>query len=154
MYCLGAEIAVAYENQETFGFRRDFSGLSIASKKLLVLRVFHLMVKRFAVGEPALSATQIARTLEIPARLVRQILDDLVVAGLVAETTKTVNHDNTYQPSRAIEEITIQAVLDNYENAGMSVDVRAEDSEKIAQYLKQINQVALNSSANVRIKDI
>jgi hypothetical protein len=92
--------------------------------------------------------------LEIPVRLVRQILDNLAVAGLVAETTKTVNHENTYQPSRAIEEITIQAVLDNYESAGMSVDVRAEDSEKIAQYLKQINQVVLNSSANVRIKDI
>jgi hypothetical protein len=45
-------------------------------------------------------------------------------------------------------------VLDNYESAGMNVDVRAEDSEKIAQYLKQINQVVLNSSANVRIKDI
>jgi hypothetical protein len=77
-----------------------------------------------------------------------------VNAGLVAETTKTVNHENTYQPARAIEEITIQTVLNNYENAGMSVDVRAEDSERIALYLNQINQVALNSSANARIKDI
>lgn len=151
---LGAEIAVAYDNKETFGFRRDVSGLSIASKKLLVVRVFHLMVKRFAVGESALSAPQIAVKLEIPVRLVRQILEELGKAGLVAETTKTVNHENTYQPSRAIEEITIQAVLDNYENAGISVDVRDEDSEKIVQCLKQTNQVVLNSSANVRIKDI
>jgi membrane protein len=151
---LGAEIAVAYDNQETFGFRRDFTGLSVSSKKIFVLRVFHLITKRFAAGEEALSPKQIAYELEIPVRLVRQILDHLVNAGLVAETTKTVRHENTYQPARAIEEITIQAVLDNYENAGMGVDIRAEDSEKIAQYLKQINQVALNSSANVRIKDI
>jgi membrane protein len=151
---LGAEIAVAHDNKETFGYHRDFSGLSVSSKKLLVLRVFHLMVKRFEAGESALSPKQIAYELEIPERLVRQILDNLVNAGLVSETTKMVRHENTYQPARAIEEITIQAVLDNYENAGMSVDIRPEDSEKIAQYLKQINQVALNSSANVRIKDL
>jgi membrane protein len=153
---IGAEIAVAYENQQTFGFRRDFTGLSIASKKLLVLRVFHLMVKRFAAGESALSATQIAHTLKIPVRLVRQILDELALAGLVAETTKMVNHEATYQPARTIEDITIQTVLNNYEQAdAMSVaEVNGGDSEKIAQYLGQISQAVHNLPANVKIKDI
>jgi membrane protein len=153
---LGAEIAVAYENQETFGFRRDFSGLSIASKKLLVLRVFHLMVKRFAVGEPALSATQIARTLEIPVRLVRQILGNLAVAGLVAETTKTVNHEATYQPARTIEDITIQTVFKTYEQAG-TLQVKAAnggENDRIAQYVNEISMAISELPANVRLKDI
>jgi membrane protein len=153
---IGAEIAVAYENQETFGFRRDFTGLSIASKKLLVLRVFHLTVKRFAVGESALSATQIAHTLEIPVRLVRQILDDLVVAGLVAETTKTVNHEATYQPARTIEDITIQTVLNAYEQAGTTtvVSVKSGDDDKITQYVNEISMAISDLPANVRLKDI
>jgi membrane protein len=153
---LGAEIAVAYENQETFGFRRDFTGLSIASKKLLVLRVFHRMVKRFAAGESALSATQIAHTLEIPVRLVRQILEDLAVAGLVAETTKMVNHETTYQPARTIEDITIQTVLKAYEQA-RTLKVKAvdgEENDKITQYVNEISMAISELPANVRLKDI
>jgi membrane protein len=153
---IGAEIAVAYENQETFGFRRDFDGLSIASRKLLVLRVFHLMVKRFAVGESAISAKQIAQTVEIPVRLVRQILDDLVIAGLVAETTKTVDHRTTYQPARTIEDITIQTVLKTYEQAG-TLKVKAvngEGNDKIAQYVDEISTAISELPANVRLKDI
>jgi membrane protein len=153
---IGAEIAVAHENQETFGFRRDFSGLSIASRKLLVLRVFHLMVKRFAVGESAMSAKQMAHTLEIPVRLVRQILDDLGVAGLVAETTKTVGHETTYQPAKTIEDITIQTVLRAYEQAG-TLKVKAvngEENDKIAQYVDEVSIAISELPANVRLKDI
>ena len=153
---LGAQIAVAYENQETFGFRRDFTGLSIASKKILVLRVFHLMVKRFAVGESALSAIQIAHALEIPVPLVRQILEDLAAAGLVAETTKMVNHETTYQPAKTIEDITIQTVLETYEQAGM-LNVMMADSvehDKITQYVDEITLAISKSPANARIKDI
>jgi membrane protein len=153
---LGAQIAVAYENQETFGFRRDFTGLSIASKKLLVLRVFHLMVKTFAAGEPALSATRISHTLEIPVRLVRRILEDLAAAGLVAETTKMVNHETTYQPAKTIEDITIQTVLETYEQAGMLNVMMADSDEhdKITQYVDEITLAISKSPANARIKDI
>jgi membrane protein len=153
---LGAEIAVAYENKETFGFRRDFTGLSIASKKLLVLRVFHLMVKRFAVGEAAMNATQMAFTLEIPVRLVRQILEDLAMADLVVETTKTVNHEATYQPARTIEDITIQTVLKAYEQAGTLnvVTAHSEEYDKIAQYVDEITASMNSLPANIRIRDI
>jgi membrane protein len=153
---LGAQLAVAHENQETFGFRRNVSGLSISSKKLFLLRVFHLMVKRFVAGEEALNPTQIAQTLEIPVRLVRQIIDDLVRSGLVAETTKMVKHENTYQPARATEEITIQTVIDSYEHAGNTsvAGNTDEDSEKILHLLEKITQAVNDLPANVRIKDI
>jgi DNA-binding IscR family transcriptional regulator len=114
------------------------------------------MVKRFAVGESALSATQIARTLEIPVRLVRQILDDLAVADLVAENTKTVNHEATYQPARAIEDITIQTVLKTYEQSG-TLKVKAVsggENDRIAQYVNEISMAISELPANVRLKDI
>lgn len=153
---LGAEIAVAHDNKETFGYHRDFSGLSVSSKKLLVLRVFHLLVKRFAAGEAALSPAQISQALEIPVRLVKQVLDDLVYADLVAETTKTVRHENTYQPARAIEGITIQMVLNSYEQVGTNnvVEKADKNAEKIAHFLEQIDEAVHALPANVRVKDI
>jgi len=153
---LGAEIAVAYENQETFGFGRDFAGLSIASRKVLVLRVFHLMVQRFSAGETALSPAQIARTLEIPVRLVRMILEHLADAGLVIETTSMVDHQNTFQPARATETLTIQTVLTEYERAG-TVSIgpgSSADRDRIVQCIDEMEREIGKLSANVKIKDI
>ena len=52
----GAEVAVAEENSETYGFHPDFVHLSFASRKVLALKVLHLLVKRFVQGERPLSA--------------------------------------------------------------------------------------------------
>jgi membrane protein len=50
----GAEIAVAKENHEIYGFRPDFSKLSMAARKTLAIEVFPLLAKRFADGQPLL----------------------------------------------------------------------------------------------------
>lgn len=152
----GAEIAVAYEQRDTFGLRVDFRDLSIASKKLLVLRVFHLMVKRFAGGEPALSPTQIADHLEIPVSFVKKVLDDLVSVRLAVETTETVNREFTYQLARTIEKITIQDLLNTYEQSGLTAVPRGapEYNEKILKYLEEIGATACSVPANVLVRDL
>jgi len=87
---------------------------------------------------------------------VRQILDDLEVAGLVAETVKTVNHEATYQPARTIEDITIQMVLKTYEQAG-TLQIKAVnggENDRIAQYVNEISMAISELPTNVRLKDI
>ena len=68
----GAEIAYADGHYETFGFHPDYSRMSEDSKKRIALRIIHLLAKRFAHGEKPLTLVQIAYTLEIPIRLVRE----------------------------------------------------------------------------------
>ncbi len=65
----GAEIAHASEHYETYGFHPDYSRISVSSKKLLMLRIFHLLTKKFSLGEKPLSVKQVAHALEIPVRL-------------------------------------------------------------------------------------
>ncbi len=48
---LGAEIAYAYEHRETFGFHPDYARLSTDSRKVLMLRIFHFLAKKFSKGE-------------------------------------------------------------------------------------------------------
>ncbi len=50
----GAEIAHANEHYETFGFHPDYSRISEDSKRRFMLRIFHLMVKRFRTGRKTL----------------------------------------------------------------------------------------------------
>ncbi len=89
----GAEIAVAKENHEIYGFRPDFSKLSMAARKTLAIEVFHLLVKRFADGQAPLTPSQISKEVQIPKRLVLLLLHDLMATGLVVETAKEVKHE-------------------------------------------------------------
>ena len=153
---LGAEIAYAHEHYETFGFHPDYSRISVSSKKLLALRIFHLLTKKFSLGEKALSANQIAYALEIPVRLVRQFLYELSDVGLVVETAKGVKGEVAFQPGRTIENITVKFALDEYEKYGIVKipDNQSEEAEKISSFLKDISDIIEKSPANVRLKEI
>jgi membrane protein len=152
----GAEIAFAYENMETYGFHPDYSKLSISSKKTLVLRIFHLLAKRFAQGEKPLSANQIAQVLEIPVRFVRQLLHDLMSVGLVVETAEGTNHDTGFQPGRTIEDITVKSALDMYEQIGSGElpPTSSGEAEKISVILKDISDEIEKSPKNLTLKEI
>jgi membrane protein len=152
----GAEIAYANEHYETFGFYPDYSRMSVSSKKLLMLRVFHLLTKKFSLGEKPLSVSQIAHTLEIPVRLVRQFLHELSEVGLVVETSKGITGEVAYQPGRSIENITVKLALDEYEKYGTTKipDYQSDEAEKILKYLKDISETIEKSPGNVRLKEI
>jgi len=153
---LGAEIAYANEHYETFGFHPDYSRISVSSKKLLMLRIFHLLTKKFSLGEKPLSAGQIARVLEIPVRLVRQFLHELSDVGLVVETVKGIQGEVAFQPARTIENITVKFALDEYEKYGITKipDYQSDEAEKISKSLKDISETTEKSPANVRLKEI
>ena len=153
---LGAEIAYANEHYETFGFHPDYSKMSVSSKKLLMLRIFHLLTKKFSLGEKPSSVSQIAHALEIPVRLVRQFLHELSDVGLVVETTKGIKGEVAFQPGRTIENITVKFALDEYEKYGITKipDYQSDETEKISKYLKDISETIEKSPANVRLKEI
>jgi membrane protein len=152
----GAEIAYANEHSETFGFHPDYSRISVSSKRLLMLRVFHLLTKKFSLGEKPMSAVQIAHALEIPVRLVRQLLNELTTVGLVVETVRGMKSEIAFQPGRTIENITVKVAVDEYENYGITKipDYRSEETDKISEYLKQISETVEKSPSNVRLKEI
>jgi membrane protein len=152
----GAEIAYAHEHSETFGFHPDYSRISVSSKRLLMLRIFHLLTKKFSLGEEPLSAVQIAHALEIPVRLVRQLLNELTTVGLVVETVRGMKSEIAFQPGRTIENITVKVALDEYEKYGITKipDYQSEEADKISKYLKQISETVAKSPSNVLLKEI
>lgn len=153
---LGAEIACASERYETFGFGPDQDELSPAARKLLALRIFHLLIGRFARGERALSAKEIALVVEIPVRLTNQLLGELIEARLIAEAVSPGKHEAAYLPARSVEELTLADVLEALEERG-SAHLPAPDSEegkRIRTLLEELSKTLRSSSANVRIKEI
>ncbi len=152
----GAEMAHANEHYETFGFHPDYSRISVSSKKLLVLRIFHLLTKKFSLGEKPLTPIQIAHILEIPVRLVRRLLNELTDVGLVIETIHGIKSEVAFQPGRTIETITVKFALDEYEKHGIAKipDNPSDEAEKISSFLKEISDTIEKSPGNARLKEI
>jgi membrane protein len=152
----GAEISCASEHYETFGFHPDYSRMSVSSKKILMLRIFHLLTKKFYLGEKPLSAGQIAHALEIPVRLVRQLLHELSDVGLVIETAIGIRNEVAFQPGRTIENIKVKTVLDEYEKYGITKipDNQSNEAVKISMVLKEISDGIEKAPGNVTLQEI
>jgi len=152
----GAEIACASEQCETFGFGPDEGALSPGARKLLLFRIFHLLIRRFSAGDSPLSAREIALALEIPIRLTRRLLGELTQAGLVLEAVREPNHESAFVPARTIEDLTVADVLEALEKRGDThlPSPESEEGKRILALLREISQSLRSSSANVRIKEI
>ena len=151
----GSEMAPASNHYETFGLNPDYSRLSASSRRFLMVRVFHLLVRGFHMGEKPRGAKEISVELEIPVKLVQQLLAELGTAGLVVEVATGRRGDFAFQPARSIEDMTLRDVLDAYEQRGEVLPpAGSEEAEKISLCLKAISDAAGNSAGNVKVKDI
>jgi membrane protein len=149
----GAEIAVADENCDTYGYHPDYARLSHGARKVMGLRILHLLIKRFGRGEEALTSAQIATTLELPLRFVRRLLTELIASDLVAEVARDGNNGVGFQPAQDTELLTIEYAIRAYERHGRDVPTGLKD-EEIAVYLRAISEEVAASPKNVLIKNI
>jgi membrane protein len=152
----GAEISFAIQNIDTYEFEPDCSRVSSSFKKLLSLQTAHLLIKNFSNGHKPLTATQISYTLEVPIRLVHQILYELVECGVAAETRTKEYKEFAYQPARTINVLTIKYVIDALEQRGADNIPVAQTKElrTLSETLQTFNDVIEKSSANKLLKDL
>lgn len=153
---LGAEISFAHQNVDTYEFEQDCRGASHVLKRLVALRIVHMLVKHFQDGEEELTAEGIAHYLEMPIVLVNTILFDLVASRLVAEVRWSDDQSAAYQPARDPNTITIKSVIDALEKNGTSdLPIRRSDElERLASALQSFDDLIEKSPENVWLKDI
>jgi len=153
----GAEIAFAVQNVHTYEFEPDCLSISHSHKTLLSLLVARLIVKRFCEGESAWDAPEISRALEIPIRLVRQILHELVESNILSEMRKPEeDKEALYQPARDVETLTIKRVLDALDNRG-NADVpvvASQELKKLTDALATFAEIVEQAPANATLKKI
>ena len=152
----GAEISYAYQYVDTYDFEPDRRSISPAFNKLLSLHISRLIISTFLKADPPLSAINISKTLQIPIRMVQQILDELVEAGILSDTETKENKKMSYQPARDINAITINSVIDALEQKGVDNIPIAQTAElkHLSEALKTLNDEIDKSPANRLLKDI
>ena len=152
----GAEVSFAHQNVETYEFEQECLTVSYSFKRLLVLRIAHLLVHRFTEGEKPRDARRISHQLEIPIRLVNQILYELVAAGIASEVRVDQDKAIAYEPALDPDRMTIKYVIDAMEQRGSdNIPVApTEELQALYESLKAFNELVENSGANRLLKEI
>lgn len=152
----GAEISFAEQNVETYEFEPDCLKVSYSFKRLLALRITHLCVKNFCNSHKPWTEDEIARFLETPIRLVRQILFELTQSGVLSEVKLNDSVTVAYQPAHDVSELTIEKVINALEQRGIDDIPVAESDEmvKLSKHLNEFNKTLERSPANLILKDI
>lgn len=152
----GAEYSFARQNVDTYELEPDSQKISNSYKRLLTLQTAHLLVSNFAEGGKPLTANDICHRLEIPIRLVHQMLSDLMAAGIVISTQTDGYREPGYQPARDINTLTIQSILDALDNSGTeSIPVaRTEELETLSEILRTFRDDMARSPANRLLRNI
>jgi membrane protein len=151
----GAELSFAHQNVDTYEFEPDCLNISHSYKRLLSLLVTHLLVKDFCEGKDAPNDAEISQRLDMPIRLVRELLFELEGAGLVSQVNLP-SKGTAYQPKHDINNFTIKNIVDALENKGHDNVPVAQSGElkKLSGRIKDLAAVVEKSDANVLLKDI
>ena len=151
----GAEIAFAHQNVETYEFEQDCLNVSHSFKRLLSLWVLHRIVRNFMEGEKPWDGAQISHVLEIPSRLVNQILHELGTSGLISEV-KVEETKIGYEPAQDPEGMTVKSVIDTLEEFGShGIPVARTDSfNTLCDSLRAFDGLIKDSEANKKLKDL
>ncbi len=153
----GAELCFAHQNVNTYEFEPDCLDVSRHYKNLLALYITRHILERFGRGDKPCSAAEISEALDIPVRLVREILHELVTGGVLIRVEQEEFYKmHTYHPARDSDSLTVKFILDAMDKQGANdiPGIASPKLDKLRESLDEFDRGMNQSSANVRLKDV
>jgi membrane protein len=153
---LGAELSFANQNFLHYELESVSRNISHYQKRALVIMILHMIIRNFSEGEKPISAETIANNLNIPVRLSRDILQDLVNASLISVLHENEHKERLYQPALDINRLTISFVFSRLDKKGIGQIVvsRTKDYNKAIAILDKFDKLIARSDSNILIKDL
>jgi len=152
----GAEIAFAYQNVENYEYEADVLNISTHFKRILSLLIAQQIIKSFANGQPPMTANEISHKLDIPVRLVREIIYELLEAKILSETITKNIKEMAYQPAQDPGRLTIGYVMQRLDKRGIdSLPVeRSDELKSISGIINAFENELEKSPKNILLRDV
>ncbi len=153
---LGAEISFAEQNVETYEFEQDCLKTSIAFKRQLSLSLVLVCVRNFCKELLPPTADDLSHNLEIPIRLVRQVLFELTEANVLVEVKLNDSVLMGYQPARDVDTLTIDSIIQALDNRGIeSIPIsEIEEIQIMRDLLAKRKDLIVQLPSNLLIKNL
>ena len=149
---MGAEISFANQNVGKYEYESESLNISTYFRRILTLYVARYVIKNFEAGKRPVTATEIASKLNMPIRIVREIIFDLMNAGIFVETVTESIKENGYHPAIDIHKIDVRMVIENVEKLGYD-DLhlaKKADLEKLSKIQESfLNDIAKSPSTKL-----
>ncbi len=117
--CLfGAELSYCNQNFENYNFARETKNISRRYHDFLCILIMSLICKRFEKGERPYTAESLAHKHNIPIRMTKQILYELVDLRLLYECNTDKDEPTFYTPSEDINHLNVATLMTRLDSAG------------------------------------
>ena len=153
----GGELAFAYQNINKFEQERQSINISLDKRRKVMLAAMLVITRSFVDAKGAVSSEQISRKLNLPVRIVRDVIFDLEQGGLILAVKHSANDKATYYtPAKDVHKLTLYDVVSTVETLGdQSVDIdESPEVREVGKLLDSIHQQAYNSPLNSLFTDI
>ena len=153
----GGELSFAYQNVERFDEERESLLVSYDQRRKILLAAMLIVVRHFRDHGGAMPAERIRRRLNLPTRIVNDVLFQLVQAGqLIAVRSGDGEREVGYTPAYDIASMTIYSILEAVERSGQtSFDLAATpELAHIDRELNGLKEAARNAEDNVTLTDL
>ena len=153
---LGAELSFANQNVSRYEFESEALNVSSYQKRALILMIMNKIIRNFAVGEKPISSENISKSLKVPVRLVRDILQDLTSGNLVSVIHENEHEERLYQPAMDINKLSVSFVLSKLDKKGSEhqIFVKTKEYDKITSMLDKFDKLVAKSDSNILVKDL
>lgn len=152
---LGGELSFAYQNIDRFNEERESLRISYDNRRKVILAVMLLAGRTYMAGEGGVTASQVRCYLELPTRILNDVLYQLVRAGLLLEGRGEDDREPSFIPARDVRDMTVYDVLDTVDRhgeTGLSFDDSPE-MKRISEVIERLKHSA-RIGDNVRLLDI
>jgi len=154
---LGAELSFANQNLSHYEQEAEALAISNFQKKTLSVLVLQRIIKNFALGEDAISSSELSQYFKIPVRLVRDIIKNLSEVGLVSQIhIDKKDKESFYQPAVDINMITVGLVISKLDRQGddHKLAIKNKDYVAILSMLKKHDKQSAKNDFNILIKNL
>lgn len=147
---LGAQFSFAVQNVNYYEYYPGDQPLCMHYRSICALRIMKLLGDSFNNRTGAVTASDLSGELEIPIRIARAVLDDLITAGLVIAVTSDRRRDDAFMTKVPLGDFIPTTILERLSNIGDS-GYRSENAAEAEQLMSSLWTAAKNDPANAQL---
>lgn len=153
----GAELSFAYQNVAKYEQERESMHINYDHRRKITIASMVSLIRNFVNNKGGSRPEEIAEELNLPVRIIRDVLFDLESAGILLSVMNERDEKITmYVPAKDIHTITISMILNNVEDFG-EYNFKLTSSpqmDKVNKLLDSIKEEIQHLQLNVKIIDL
>ena len=155
IFLFGAELAFAHQNSDNFEFEVFTEKISYRAFQTFAVKTAALLIKNFLARRQAFNIHEISVLCHMSIGLTRNVLNKLIAADVVVESSRTDDGGTVYQPACGTEVMTVAELLHRIDRIGMEkIDVRDVDFERVAVMIDEMEDVSGRSRGARRLCEL